>query len=59
MNINFTAIIGLVFLVWMTYFALGAFANMTENSVLLKLFEAFKYVGIIIIIIGLFFILYN
>lgn len=55
---NFTAIIGLIFLVWMTYFALGAFANMTENPILLKLFKAFKYIGIIIIVIGVFFILY-
>jgi hypothetical protein len=58
MNMNFTAIIGLIFLVWMTYFALGAFANMTENPILLKLFKAFKYIGIIIIVIGVFFILY-
>jgi len=51
MNFSFVSIIGIFFLVWMVYFSLGAFANMTENKILLNIFKSFKYViGVLIII---------
>ena len=58
MNINFPTTIGIILLVWMVYFALGAFANMIENVLLLKIFKTFKYIGIIIVIIVIFFSVY-
>ena len=58
MNINFPTTIGIILLVWMIYFALGAFANMTENVLLLKIFKTFKYIGIIIVIVVIFFSVY-
>lgn len=48
MNLTITSIIGIFFLMWMVYFSLGAFANMTENKTLLNIFKLFKYIiGII------------
>ena len=58
MNINFPTTIGIILLVWMVYFALGTFANMTENVLLLKIFKTFKYIGIIIVIVVIFFSVY-
>ena len=58
MNINFPTTIGIILLVWMVYFALGAFANMTENVLLTKIFKTFKYIGIIIVIVVIFFSVY-
>jgi len=53
MNFSFISIIGIFFLVWMAYFSLGAFANMTENKILLTIFKSFKYVIGVLIIIAL------
>jgi len=53
MNLSFISIIGIFFLVWMAYFSLGAFANMTENKILLTIFKSFKYVIGVLIIIAL------
>ena len=53
MNFSFVSIIGIFFLVWMAYFSLGAFANMTENKILLTIFKSFKYVIGVLIIIAL------
>ena len=58
MNINFPTTIGIILLVWMVYFALGTFANMTENVLLTKIFKTFKYIGIIIVIVVIFFSVY-
>ena len=55
MNVNFQTTIGIILLVWMIHFSLGAFANMTENVLLLKIFKTFKYIGIIIVIVVIFF----
>ena len=44
MNLTITSIIGIFFLMWMVYFSLGAFANMTENKTLLNIFKLFKYI---------------
>ena len=55
MNVNFQTTIGIILLVWMVYFSLGTFANMTENVLLLKIFKTFKYIGIIIVIVVIFF----
>ena len=44
MNLSITTIIGLFFLMWMIYFSLGAFANMTEDKNLLNIFKLFKYI---------------
>ena len=56
MEISWIKIIILLFLVWMIYFSLGAFANMTENKILLSLFKLFKILLIvaIIIIVGIY-----
>ena len=52
MNLTITSIIGIFFLMWMVYFSLGAFANMTENKTLLNIFKLFKYIiGIISILL--------
>ena len=58
MNVNFQTTIGIILLVWMVYFSLGTFANMTENVLLLKIFKTFKYIGIIIVIVVIFFSVY-
>ena len=58
MNINFPTTIGIILLVWMIHFSLGAFANMTENVLLTKIFKTFKYIGIIIVIVVIFFSVY-
>ena len=58
MNINFPTTIGIILLVWMVYFALGTFANMTENVLLTKIFKTYKYIGIIIVIVVIFFSVY-
>ena len=56
MEISWIKIIILLFLVWMVYFSLGAFANMTENKILLSIFKLFKILLIvaIIIIVGIY-----
>ena len=56
MEISWIKIIILLFLVWMIYFSLGAFANMTENKILLSIFKLFKILVIvaIIIIVGIY-----
>jgi len=56
MEIGWIKIIILLFLVWMVYFSLGAFANMTENKILLSIFKLFKILLIvaIIIIVGIY-----
>ena len=37
---------------WMVYFSLGAFANMTENKILLNIFKLFKYIiGIVSVLL--------
>jgi len=52
MNLTITSIIGIFFLMWMVYFSLGAFANMTENETLLNIFKLFKYIiGIISVLL--------
>lgn len=51
MNLSITTIIGLFFLMWMIYFSLGAFANMTEDKNLLNIFKLFKYIIAIVSII--------
>ena len=51
MEISWFKIIIILFSVWMAYFSLGAFANMTENKVLLSIFKLFKILLIIAIII--------
>ncbi len=52
MNLTITSIIGIFFLMWMVYFSLGAFANMTENEILLNIFKLFKYIiGIVSILL--------
>ena len=51
MNLSITSIIGLFFLMWMIYFSLGAFANMTEDKTLLNIFKLFKYIIAIVSII--------
>ena len=58
MEISWIKIIILLFLVWMVYFSLGAFANMTENKILLSIFKLFKLLLIvaIIIIVGVYLI---
>ncbi|GIS31676.1 MAG: hypothetical protein Ct9H90mP3_4720 [Flammeovirgaceae bacterium] len=59
MNLTITSIIGIFFLMWMVYFFLGAFANMTENKTLLKIFKSFKYIiGVISIIFIILYIFY-
>ena len=54
MNITFSHLIGIIFLLWMIYFSLGAFANMTENKFLLNFFKSFKYIMGVIILITLY-----
>ena len=44
MNLSIGVIIGMFFLMWMIYFSLGAFANMTEDKTLLNIFKLFKYI---------------
>ena len=44
MNLSIGVIVGLLFLMWMIYFSLGAFANMTEDKTLLNIFKLFKYI---------------
>ena len=51
MEISWIKIIILLFLVWMAYFSLGAFANMTENNILLSIFKLFKILLILTITI--------
>ena len=51
MEISWIKIIILLFLVWMAYFSLGAFANMTENKILLSIFKLFKILLILTITI--------
>ena len=51
MNLSITSLIGLFFLMWMIYFSLGAFANMTEDKTLLNIFKLFKYIIAIISIL--------
>ena len=59
MNLTITSIIGIFFLMWMVYFSFGAFANMTENKILLNIFKSFKYIiGIISIILIILYIFY-
>ncbi len=59
MNITITSIIGIFFLMWMVYFSLGAFANMTENKTLLNIFKSFKYIiGVISIILIVLYMFY-
>jgi len=53
MNFSFISIIGIIFAVWMVYFSLGTFANMTENKILLTIFKSFKYIIGVLIIISL------
>ena len=54
MNLTFIHLIGIIFLLWMIYFSLGAFANMTENEFLLNIFKSFKYIMGVIILIALY-----
>ena len=51
MEISWIKILILLFLVWMAYFSLGAFANMTENKILLSIFKLFKILLILTITI--------
>ena len=51
MEISWIKIIILLLLVWMAYFSLGAFANMTENKILLSIFKLFKILLILTITI--------
>ena len=51
MEISWIKIIILLFLVWMAYFSLGAFANMTENKILLSIFKLFKILLVLTITI--------
>ena len=51
MEISWIKIIILLFLVWIAYFSLGAFANMTENNILLSIFKLFKILLILTITI--------
>ena len=58
MEISWFKIIIILFSVWMAYFSLGAFANMTENKVLLSIFKLFKLLLItaIIIVVAMYFL---
>ena len=58
MEISWFKIIIILFSVWMAYFSLGAFANMTENKVLLSIFKLFKILLItaIIIVVAMYFL---
>ena len=58
MEISWFKIIIILFSVWMAYFSLGAFANMTENKVLLSIFKLFKILRItaIIIVVAMYFL---
>ena len=58
MEISWFKIIIILFSVWMAYFSLGAFANMTENKVLLSIFKLFKILLItaIIILVAMYFL---
>ena len=59
MNLTITSIIGIFFLMWMVYFSLGAFANMTEIKTLLNIFKSFKYIiGVISIILIVLYMFY-
>ena len=51
MNLSLLNVIGIIFLTWMIYFSLGAFANMTETKLLLNIFKYFKYILIVIFIV--------
>ena len=52
MEITITKILIAFFILWMIYFSLGAFANMTEDKILLNIFKSFKYIiGVISIIL--------
>ena len=44
MNLSISVIVGIFFLMWIIYFSLGAFANMTEDKKLLNIFKLFKYI---------------
>jgi len=44
MNLSISVIVGIFFLMWIIYFSLGAFANMTEDKTLLNIFKLFKYI---------------
>ncbi len=60
MNLSITTLIGTIFLSWIIYFALGAFANMTENKYLLKAFKLSKYIiGIILISLFTYYMFYQ
>ena len=48
MNLSLLNVIGIIFLTWMIYFSLGAFANMTETKLLLNIFKYFKYILVVI-----------
>jgi len=59
MEISWIKIIIILFSIWMTYFSLGAFANMTENKILLSIFKLFKILLVVaIIIIAVIYFLY-
>ena len=51
MDFNWYEIIGFLFAIWLLYFSIGTFANMTENKFLLKLFNSFFYILMLLIII--------
>ena len=52
MEITITKLLIAFFILWMIYFSLGAFANMTEDKILLNIFKSFKYIiGVISIIL--------
>ena len=60
MNLTITSIIGIFFLMWMVYFSLGAFANMTENKILLNIFKLFKYIiGIVSVLLIAIYLIYD
>ena len=59
MNLSLLNVIGIFFLIWMIYFALGAFANMTESKLLLNIFKYFKYILIVILVVLIAFYFFN
>ena len=59
MELTITNIVIALFILWMIYFSLGAFANMTEDKILLNIFKSFKYIiGVISIILLCIYIFY-
>ena len=59
MELTITSILTVFFILWMIYFSLGAFANMTEDKILLNIFKSFKYIiGVISTILLCLYILY-